>query len=109
VPVWLGIMCGGGVAVPGNIYLTAPEVAFLLSDAQPGYIVTETRFLPLVRQAMAGLPYQPALILAGGEAAGTAGCVPLNEFRRDAAELDSSSLRSGDLAEIIYTSGTSSR
>lgn len=109
VPTWLGIMCAGGVAVPGNIYLTAPEVAFLLADSQPAIVVTEARFLPLVREAMVSLQRKPLILLTGEPDAEASGIQLLDALAAPGGAPDRQGLRSMDLAEILYTSGTSSR
>lgn len=107
VPLWLGVMCAGGVAVPGNIYLTASEVQFLLSDAEPTLIITEKTYLDVIRVALSTLEASPLIVVASDQVED--GQLSLAELSRESSSLDGSVLRSGDLAEIIYTSGTSSK
>ena len=105
VPLWFGIIAAGGIAAPGNIYLTAPEVTHLVESTQPSVIVTEAQFVPLIRDVLARTGSKAALISAdGGE-----GAQDLAALRKGAPDLRPVDLTSDDPAEIIFTSGTSSR
>lgn len=107
VPTWFGINYAGGVLVPGNIYLTEPEVRFLVEDSAPRVIVTEQRFAALIRGAAAGLEPAPTIIVMDGEA--DEQTTAITALPRHAEALEPVYLCSDDLAEILYTSGTSSR
>lgn len=105
VPVWFGIIAAGGIAAPGNIYLTAPEVTYLLQSTKPSVIVTEAQFLPLLRGVLADIGSDAALVSTdGGE-----GAQALADLRGCAGDFRPVELISDDPAEIIFTSGTSSR
>ena len=104
VPLWFGIMAAGGVAAPANIYLTVPEVEFLVGHVDPVVIVTERKFLPLLAEVMARNDSRAKLIsVDGGE-----DCIALADLLETAPEFSPASISSNDLAEILFTSGTSS-
>lgn len=105
IPLWFGIMSGGGVMVPGNIYLTEPEVEYLVTMTEPSIIVTESKFLPMMRSIVTRLGCHAALISTdGGE-----GAVSLARLIARGNPFVPVDNRSDDLAQIIFTSGTSSR
>lgn len=105
VPLWFGIMAAGGVAAPGNIYLTAREVAQLIGSVDPRLIVTESRFLPLIQDAIARAGSSATVISAdGGE-----DCTELATLLEAAPTYRPTPIASDDLAQILFTSGTSSQ
>ena len=105
IPLWFGIMSGGGVMVPGNIYLTEPEVEYLVTLTEPSIIVTESRFLPLIRAITSRRDGQIIVVSTdGGD-----GAVPMVELLALGCSFVPVNNRSDDLAQIIFTSGTSSR
>ena len=104
VPLWFGIMAAGGVAAPGNIYLTATEVEYLVSHVDPAVIVTEARFLPLFAEVMERTGSRAILISTdGGE-----GATALADLLDAAPAFEAPQIESDDLAQILFTSGTSS-
>lgn len=105
IPLWFGIMSAGAVMVPGNIYLTAPEVEYQVTLTDPVLIVTESRFLPLMREVVTGSGSKVMLrtMDACGEDGGFA------EFAAGAEGFVPVANESNDLAQIIFTSGTSAR
>lgn len=105
VPLWFGIMAAGGVAAPGNIFLTAPEVEYLVNHVDPAVIVTERKFLPLFAEVIANTKSLATLISADGGEGSTA----LPDLLGAAPKYQPPSIDSKDLAEILFTSGTSSR
>lgn len=105
IPLWFGIMSGAGVMVPGNIYLAEPEVEYLVTLTEPGIIVTESKFLPMIRSIVTRLGCRAVLISTdGGD-----GAVPIAGLLARDRPLTPVDNRSDDLAQIIFTSGTSSR
>lgn len=105
VPIWFGVICTGAVFVPGNIYLTGVEVEHLLEVCEPSVIVTEPRFLSLVGEAAAKSASGATLICT--EPAQEA--ISLEELAERGKKYDPPALSSDDLAQIVFTSGTSSR
>ncbi|WP_281968273.1 AMP-binding protein [Roseovarius nanhaiticus] len=103
-PLWFGIMAAGGVAAPGNIYLTAAEVEYLVNHVDPAVIVTESKFLPLFAEVMERSASRATLISAdGGE-----GATALVDLRAATTTYHPPGIDSDDLAQILFTSGTSS-
>jgi acyl-CoA synthetase (AMP-forming)/AMP-acid ligase II len=90
----------GAVAVPTNVRLTPRELGAILTHAEPVAVITSGRLHATVDQAVAALPVAPRLVLdadAHGDWCG---------FLSD----DDSDLQvevgPDDLADIMYTSGT---
>lgn len=107
VPLWMGLMLAGAVIVAGNIYLTAPEVAYQLEHCQPALAVVEPAHEALVREVCAAMAQAPSIA-----------CVPRGSLKPEGLSCElaapSESFRappqgSDDLAQILYTSGTSAR
>lgn len=107
VPLWMGLMLAGAVFVSGNIYLTGPEVAYQLSHSQPTLVLVEPAHEDLIRGVCAEMASTPEIVvvargslrpdgLHGELAAAVDAFVPVQQD-------------SADLAQILYTSGTSAR
>jgi carnitine-CoA ligase len=102
VPIWFGLLSAGLVMVPGNIYLTEPEVQYQLQHCEPSLIITEDQFSDLITKAAHGLTPTPIF------------CLEADIVKR-AAELPPTTrsplpeISGDDLAQILYTSGTSAR
>ncbi|HEX3797707.1 MAG TPA: long-chain fatty acid--CoA ligase [Verrucomicrobiae bacterium] len=98
VPVLFGILQAGGVVVPINNFLKAPEVAFILADAGADVLVTDAALaeaLPAISDLRPDLR-----------------CVQVEIFAQGSLEVKQPEppLRvETDLAVIIYTSGTTGR
>jgi len=99
ITAYAAIHKAGAVAVPTNVRLTGRELAAILSHAAPVAAITSTALEPVLTAAVAdGAPVQ-FLLTANDEGAWSA-----------ALDADDSpfqvSLDDGDLADIMYTSGT---
>lgn len=105
VPLWFGVMAAGGVFAPGNIYLTSPEIGHLITLIEPTLILTESRLLPLVEAAVAAIGKSIPLISVDG----ATDAASLAKLVSQAPDFIPVANASSDLAEIIFTSGTSSR
>src|SRR5579871_5180265 len=97
VPMLFGIFQAGGVAVPINNFLKAPEVSYILADAAIDVLITDAELaaalpeLQMARPALRDLQVEKFAASAG-------------------PTLTSPPARSEeDLAVIIYTSGTTGR
>jgi len=91
----------GAVAVPSNVRLTAPELALIVADCTPRAAITSAALTPLVETAIATAGGTTAIVAADGaqwEPLQVAGDRPFQ------VEVDD-----GDLADIMYTSGTTGR
>jgi len=89
----------GAVAVPTNTRLTAAELRAILGDAGPAALITSTRLRPTLEDALAGGP-RPRLVLDADDH--DSWCPTLVE---DASPFQVP-VGDDDLADILYTSGT---
>ncbi|MBO1015836.1 AMP-binding protein [Achromobacter sp. SD115] len=107
VPLWMGLMLAGAVIVAGNIYLTAPEVAYQLEHCQPALALVEPTHEALIREVCAGMVQPPDIVAV---ARGSLGPEGLSGALAGApADCQAPDQGSDDLAQILYTSGTSAR
>ena len=107
VPLWMGLMLAGAVIVAGNIYLTAPEVAYQLEHCQPALALVEPTHEALIREVCAGMAQPPDIVPV---ARGSLGPEGLSGALAGApADYQAPDQGSDDLAQILYTSGTSAR
>lgn len=107
LPLWMGLMLAGAVIVSGNIYLTGPEVAYQLVHSQPTLVLVEPAHEVLIRGVCAEMAQAPEIVSVArgslrpdglhGELAGA-----VDAFQPSRQDSD-------DLAQILYTSGTSAR
>ena len=99
----------GAVLVPVNFMLTAEEVAYVLGHSGARMLCVEDEFAAIARDAVTGTAVETLIHLGRGGTAAPSGWVPFEQvFSADDQEpvVD---LNTGDLAQIIYTSGTESR
>ncbi len=99
----------GAVLVPVNFMLTAEEVAYVLGHSGARMLCAGDEFVPVARDAVTGTAVEILIRLDGDGSGASPGWIPF-------AQLDSADdqepvvdLDTGDLAQIIYTSGTESR
>jgi crotonobetaine/carnitine-CoA ligase len=107
VPLWFALASAGAAMVPGNIYLTEPEVEYQLTHCAPTVVITEPRYLPMIQAVCARMSEPPVLVVTGARRIDNAHALEL--LPRDPAAFVRPPIASDDLAEILYTSGTSSR
>lgn len=108
VPVWFGINHAGMVFVPGNIHYSAPEVAFQLGHCEPALVITEPDYLPMIDAICQAMDAPPRVLVVGDVAdSGAEALDALPGVAEDYQRPDK--LDSHTVAEILYTSGTSSR
>ena len=99
----------GAVLVPVNFMLTAEEVAYVLGHSGARLLCVEEEFAAIARDAVTGTAVEILIHLGRDGTAAPSGWVPFEQvFSADDQEpvVD---LNTGDLAQIIYTSGTESR
>lgn len=113
VPIWFGLLSAGLVMVPGNIYLTEPEVKYQLKHCTPALIITEQQFADLIRKAADGVLPKPQfclesdlvqLTILNGHAV-----LSTDPLDVDAVVPALPAISGDDLAQVLYTSGTSAR
>jgi long-chain acyl-CoA synthetase len=96
VAMFAGFRSGGAV-VPCNVRLTADELGFIVSDAEPVVVVTDPDHEEVAREAAAGVE----LLVAGPGFEEVVG--------RDVSGLAPADVVPSDTAWIFYTSGTTGR
>jgi len=92
----------GAVAVPTNVRLTAPELAALIADAEPALALTSSRLAPVVADASGTAGRSPRIVAVDDESEWTS----LTDHSAEGAPVE---VGDDDLADIMYTSGTTGR
>jgi long-chain acyl-CoA synthetase len=104
---YFAVAWAGGVFVPVNTRLAAPEVAHWLSDSGTKVLAVDDAFLPIARQVRDDLPELETLVFVGEDAPedcrGTWDDLAAGEPVADAGRADD------DLAGLFYTGGTTGR
>jgi crotonobetaine/carnitine-CoA ligase len=94
VALWYGIYLAGAVEVPVNADLRGPMLDHVLSDSEPAFLLAESEFLERVRAVA-----RPDLPVVEVQDA-------LFEAWRTAPVIEYADPEPGELATIMYTSGT---
>jgi malonyl-CoA/methylmalonyl-CoA synthetase len=106
--LYLGTLRAGGVFLPLNTAYTGAELAYFLGDAEPRVFVCdpakEAALAPVAAKAGAHLETM-GVYASGGEVPGTL----LNKALASAESYETVQRAPGDLAAILYTSGTTGR
>lgn len=98
----------GGVFVPLNTAQTADELQYLLAHSEARCLLTTDAFMPLIQGIRGGCPDLEQVVTL--EAAGAGGAMGWDEFIHGAVRAPAlTEVSPGDLASIIYTSGTTDR
>ena len=105
VTTYLGIVGAGSVAVPFDTAFNSDQVAKLLLDSGADFIFVDPKHLPIVRDALKKAPVKPVLLQAiEGESLPTFDAM----LSTGPADFKARDIDSGELAAILYTSGTTS-
>ncbi len=108
---YYGILKAGGVVVPMNVLLKAPEVAFYLGDSEARFLVTWDDFAEEAARGAAtvgeGVPTYVALRPGSDEK--PEGTRDFNELYAATSEFDMEATSTEDTAVILYTSGTTGK
>ncbi len=105
---YFGILKAGGVVVPMNVLLKAPEIAFQLSDSRAQAMITWAGALEQAAKGAAEAGVSEIYVV--GEAGNTPGAMPLERMLAVPAEGRQLAGRDlTDTAVIVYTSGTTGR
>jgi long-chain acyl-CoA synthetase len=105
VIAYFGILKAGGVVVPMNVLLKAPEIAFQLEDSQARALITFGGFLAEAAKAAESASVTALYVVGESGAAGTG--TAFEALLAGDAPGPQLALRSpADPAVIIYTSGT---
>jgi long-chain acyl-CoA synthetase len=105
VIAYFGILKAGGVVVPMNVLLKAPEIAFQLEDSGARALITYGGFLDESAKAAESAGVTSVYVV--GETGGSAAVAPFEALLSGDAPGPRLALRGpADPAVIIYTSGT---
>jgi long-chain acyl-CoA synthetase len=105
VIAYFGILKAGGVIVPMNVLLKAPEIEFQLRDSGARMLITSGDFLDEAAKAAESAAVESLYVVTGSAAAGTG--VPFEALLADEPPEPQLAVTSpADAAVIIYTSGT---
>ncbi len=99
----------GAAAVPTSTRLVARELAFVLGHAGATVALTGTTTLPALLAARADLPELRTVVTTGPIDAGTEGLVAWDDATDDDDSTFQVPVGGGDVADIMYTSGTTGR
>ncbi|MFF2331439.1 MULTISPECIES: long-chain fatty acid--CoA ligase [unclassified Streptomyces] len=100
--VYFGVLTAGAVAVPLNTTLKAPEIGYVLGDAEVGFLVCAGSSLAAAREAAE--PVGTTLLTVDTDGAGT---VELEKAAERETPVDAPVAREpDDIAILLYTSGT---
>jgi fatty-acyl-CoA synthase len=110
VALRFGLARLGAVLVPINFMLKAEEVAYILRHAGARMLATDSAMAPLAQASAAQDTKVERLIWLPGEepAASPPGMVRFDELAASTGAVPEVGLTGGDLAQIVYTSGTES-
>ena len=96
----------GGVVVPTNTRLSVPEVVTILGHAEASAVITGASLLDTALAVRDAVPSIRFLVTAGGATGGDAGVEDYERFLADDGSDVQVPRTLDDLADIMYTSGT---
>jgi fatty-acyl-CoA synthase len=99
----------GAVLVPVNFMLTAEEVGYVLGHSAARMLCVEDEFAPVAQDAVTGTAVETVIRIGGDGSAAPAGWIPVEQVSSTDEQEPIADLDTGDVAQIIYTSGTESR
>jgi len=100
-----GILRSGGVIVPVIFLLGEAEVAHIVADSEAKVVITSSDMVGKVEKQIGVIPtLRHVLLVDGGGQGGL--CSFAEEIARESDRFDTVPRRDGDLAVILYTSGT---
>jgi acyl-CoA synthetase (AMP-forming)/AMP-acid ligase II len=103
IVAYAGIHKAGAVCVPTNTRLSERELGAILGHAEIAAMVTSAPMLSHVEAVRADLPSLTAILSPDGEGAGVEPWSVIDDFDRSDTQVP---LERGDMADIMYTSGT---
>lgn len=110
---YMAIQKAGGVAAPINPRLARAEIAHVLVNARPRALVTKGEHLPRARDACLDLEPRPWLIGPADSKGGDGRRVSVDRTLEDLEAFDADTFQvpmsESDLADLLYTSGTTGR
>ena len=107
---YYGVLKAGGVVVPMNVLLKAPEVAFYLGDSEARFLVTWEDFAAEALKGVAELEGVTTYVaLKPGTESPPDGARAFSDLLQGPPRFDLSPTDPSDTAVILYTSGTTGR
>ena len=107
---YFAILKAGGVVVPMNVLLKAPEVSFYMGDSGARYMVVWDDFAGEALKGIANLkPVTTFVALRPGDAETPAGTRNFMELVGGDPRFDTETTEGDDTAVILYTSGTTGK
>ncbi len=106
---WFAVNKAGAVMVPGNVFYAADELEYMLNFSDSVAFITEPAFLPLYEKIAGKCSGVKSLILAKADS-GPKGWHLLKDLEsKYPATRPSIKISPEEIAEIIFTSGTTAR
>jgi len=107
---YFAILKAGGVVVPMNVLLKAPEVSFYMGDSGARFLVVWDDFAGEALKGIANLkPVTTFVALRPGDAEAPAGTRNFMELMGGDPRFDTETTEGDDTAVILYTSGTTGK
>ncbi|MHB8156531.1 MAG: long-chain-fatty-acid--CoA ligase [Desulfocucumaceae bacterium] len=107
---FFAVQKAGGVAVPMNFRLAAPEAQYVADHSESSVMIFDPEYLPLVKEIRSGLPGVKSFIQAWGDVEGAADVLKWDELVKEMPATDPPvKVEEWDDCEILYTSGTTGR
>jgi long-chain acyl-CoA synthetase len=107
---YYGVLKAGGVVVPMNVLLKAPEVEFYLRDSEASFLVTWDDFAAEALKGTAGLAgLETYVALRPGADTLPDGARSFSELTQGSPDFEMEATEPQDTAVILYTSGTTGR
>lgn len=98
----------GGVYVPINTRLAAPEVEYWMSNSESEVLLIDRQFLPMLDHLKSSLPkLKHVIFMDNGDA--PEGMPHYEELLNEAAPVDAYPVQADDLVALYYTGGTTGR
>jgi len=110
-PVFQGIFRCGATAVPVMPQAAAAELRYVLADTQAQMVMTDLDRLPIVREAVAGLPHVTHILVQGGTDNPQASPpeYSLDKLLDFSPRTTLPRIGNQDIAVMLYSSGTTGR
>ena len=107
---YFGILKAGGVVVPMNVLLKAPEIAFYMGDSGARYLIAWDDFAGEALKGIANLHGVTTFVaLRPGATETPAGTRNFMELMAGDPKFDTEATEGDDTAVILYTSGTTGK
>jgi long-chain acyl-CoA synthetase len=107
---YYGILKAGGIVVPMNVLLKAPEVSFYMGDSGARYLIVWDDFAAEALKGIASLHDVTTFVaLKPGATDAPAGTRSFTELMGGDPKFDAETTQGDDTAVILYTSGTTGK